>query len=241
MKIKTRGIVLYTTEYSETSLIVKVYTEEAGLSSFIVSGVRTKNSRFKSNLFQPLTLIELEASGKPGQTLRRITEIQLAPPLSSIPADVIKSSIAIFLAEIIYRTIREEEPNRSLFNFIHNAIQILDISRHNCSRFHIFFMIQLSRYIGFYPHGVYIPRRSNFDLREGTFTESMPGHSEYIPPETAAYLCEMMGKSFENFHELIIPGAATRQLLHSLVRYYELHLTHGQVIMSHKVLEDVLN
>jgi DNA repair protein RecO (recombination protein O) len=108
MNSKTRGIILQTTNYSETSLVVKIYTEQSGLGSYIVSGVRSRNSRFKSNLFQPLSLIDMVASGKPGQSMKRITEIQLSPPFSGIPGDIIKSSIAIFLAEVIYRSIREE-------------------------------------------------------------------------------------------------------------------------------------
>src|SRR6186713_1320642 len=117
MNSKTRGIILQSTNYSETSLVVKIYTEQGGLGSFIVSGVRTRNSRFKSNIFQPLSLVELVTTGSSSQSMKRITEIQLAPPFSGIPEDIVKSSIAIFLAEVIYRSIREEEPNPSLFGF----------------------------------------------------------------------------------------------------------------------------
>jgi len=240
MNIKTRGIVLQTTQYSETSLVVKIYTEDHGLTSFIVGGVRSKKSRIKSNIFQPLSLVELIASGKQGSSMYRITDIQLSPHFTGIPLNVVKSSIAIFLSEILYRSITEEEPNPSLFEFIHSGIQILDVSPHNCSRFHIFFMVQLSRHIGFYPNGTFIPGKSVFDLREGLFTASTPSHPDYLSVETSSVFRELMNRSFEDYHELTIQRDVSQIILNALVSYYELHLTHGKVIHSHKVLAEVL-
>jgi DNA repair protein RecO (recombination protein O) len=240
MKIKTRGIVLHTTQYSETSLVVKIYTEEIGLASFIVGGVRQKNSRIKSNIFQSLSLVELVASGKQGTTMPRITDIQLSPPFTDIPANVIKSSIAIFLAETIYRSIKEEETNPQLFSFIHSGIQILDVSSQNCSRFHIFFLIQLSRYIGFFPNGVFTQQMVLFDLREGLFTDRLPNHPEFLDNYHASILWKYMNLSFENYHELTVSRESVQLLINSLVYYYEMHLTHGKTIHSHKVLAEVL-
>jgi DNA repair protein RecO (recombination protein O) len=240
MKVKTRGIVLHTTQYSETSLVAKIYTEDHGLQSFIVGGVRTKNSRIKSNIFQPLSLVELIASGKQGNTMLRITEIQLSPHFTGIPSNIVKSSIAIFLAEIIYRSINEEEPNPSMFGFIHSGIQILDVCPHNCSRFHIHFMIQLSRYIGFYPNGKFVNRTGLFDMREGSFTDRLPPHLDYLENQYASLLWDFMNSTFENFHDISITRETAQSLLNSIVYYYEMHLTHGKTIHSHKVLAEVL-
>ena len=241
MKIATRGIILQSTRYSETSLVVKIYTEQAGLASFIVSGVRTKNSRFSSNLFQPLSLVELVAASKPGQSMHRITDIQLSPPFTGIPGDMIKSAIAIFLAEVIYRSIREEEASPSLFAFLHNGIQILDLSPVSCSRFHIFFMIHFSRHLGFFPNGNFTRGQSCFDLREGLFKDHQPVNSEFIDSTLSGVLHDFVNSSFENYHEINVPGSQSRLLLKALVQYFELHQTHGNSIRSHKVLEEVLN
>lgn len=240
MSNKTRGIILHTTNYSETSLVVKIYTESSGLSSYIVSGVRSKNSKFKSNIFQPLSLVELVASGKPGQSLKRITDIQLSPPLSGISGDIIKSSIAIFLAEIIYRSIREEEPNSNLFGFLNNSIQILDVCQDNCSRFHIFFMIRFSRHLGFFPHGDCIPGITIFDLEEGFFTRNYPSHGRYLDFQHADLLFRLMHSDFENYRDIAISMNEMKILLNSLVTYFEIHHTHGSLIRSHKILEEVL-
>ncbi len=241
MKIKTRGIVLHTTKYSETSLVVKIYTEESGLLSCIVGGVRTKNSKFKSSFFQPLSLVELVASGKQGQSLLRITDIHLSPPFVSVSGNVIKSTIAIFLAEVIYRSIREEEPNPSLFQFMHSGIQILDMSHENCSRFHLYFLIHLTRYTGFYPNGECIAGQSLFDLSEGSFTLRIPSHPYVMEPALANLLWQYLQRNFENHHEVIISNERALKLLEHLITYYELHLTHGQSIRSHKILSEVLH
>jgi DNA repair protein RecO (recombination protein O) len=241
MKVKTRGIILHTIRYRETSLIVKVYTEEMGLASFLVSGVRTSKVRFSGSLFQPLSLVELVASGGSGKNLHRITDISPSPPLAELNGHVIKSSIALFLAEVIYRSIREEESNRALFEFLHNGIQILDVSRDNVSRFHLFFLAQLTRYTGFYPHGNCDVGISYFDLQEGIFCNNPPPHPLYMETHMASLLNKLLRCTFDSFHLLSLTNAEARLLLEALVTYYELHHTHGQVIRSHKVLAEVLH
>ena len=240
MNSHTRGIVLHTVEYSETSLIIKIYTEQFGLVSYIINGVRSKKGKIKSNLFQPLSQVELTSSGKPGNNLQRITDICLSPPYTDIPVSITKSSITLFLSEIIYRSIREEEPNRRLFEFISSGLMILDVSSGNISRFHFYFMIQLSRYFGSFPHGTYAIGNF-FDLREGIFTEQIPMHADIVEPQPAKSLWEFMNRTFENYSELKISDDLARDLLEALVQYYELHFTHGQQIRSHKVLKEILN
>ncbi len=241
MNHKTRGIILQTTDYSETSLVVKIYTEHGGIGSFIVGGVRTRNGRFKSNLFQPLSLVELVASGSPSGSMRRITDIQLAPPFSGIPGNIVKSSIAIFLAEVVLRSIREEEANPVLFEFLHNSIQILDLSQGNCSRFHICFMVQLTRYLGFYPQGAYTKNSGFFDLQEGTFTGIQPSHPVILEKEPAALLYRIMMAGFENYQSVELTSQSAKELLGALVTYFEIHHTQGSSIRSHMVLEEVLH
>jgi len=238
---KARGIILQTTNYSETSLVVKIYTENSGLETFIVSGVRAKNSRFKSNLFQPLTLVELVASGRSGRSMKRITDIQLSPPFTGIPGNVIKSSIAIFLSEVIYRSIREEESNPALFGFLHNSIQILDLSNDNCSRFHLYFMVQLSRYLGFFPHGDCNSSGTVFDLKEGVFTQQHPMHVMVLDHETSKVLFQLMNTGFEDYRAIDIPANRLKILLEALVTYFEIHHTHGNPIRSHAILSEVLH
>ena len=123
---KTVGIVLHTLKYNDTSNIVEMYTELLGRASFLVSVPRSRKAAVKSVLFQPLSLIEFEADYRPNATLYKIKEAKSFFPFSSIPYDPYKSAIALFLAEFLYRAIREEAENRPLFAYLIHSITWLD-------------------------------------------------------------------------------------------------------------------
>ena len=241
MRIRTRAIILHATKYSETSLIVRAYTEQSGMLSFIVGGVRGGGkSRFPAGMFQPLTLVELIASGKPGSSLPRITEIQFSPPLAMLHQDLIKGSIAMFLSEVLSRSIKEEEPSASMFAFLHNAIRMLDAESQGVSRFHISFMVQLSRWLGFYPSGSYEKETPFFDLQEGVFSNQKPVHAYFLEGQDAMSLWLLMQTPFEQLSSLEKDLIDNKRLLQLLVRYYELHMTQGRSIQSHHVLSEVM-
>ena len=103
---KTKGIVLHTLKYNDTSIIVDMYTELSGRASFLVTVPRSRKAAVKSVLFQPLSFIEFEADYRPNATLYRVKEAKSFYPFSSIPYDPYKSSMALFLSEFLYRAIR---------------------------------------------------------------------------------------------------------------------------------------
>src|SRR3990172_7140574 len=122
MIYKTRGIVLHHIKYSETSVIAKIYTELFGLQSYLINGVRSQKAKVKANLLQPLSLVDMIVYHKEKKGLQRIRDVSGNPPLSSIPYDFPKSSVALFIAEILYKSIREEEANTNMFEFIFHSI-----------------------------------------------------------------------------------------------------------------------
>ncbi len=237
---KTRGIVISTTAYAEASVIAKIYTEQFGLQSFMLNGVRKSKSRFNNNLLHPLSTIELIAYYKPHKTLHRVSELNSSPQLGSIPYDTVKTSMAIFLAELLHRAIREEEKNEELFNFIHHSIQFLDIQRQDCSRFHLCFMIQLTRYLGFYPQATFTYEYPYFNLLEGLYQEQVPLHPNYFEPPLSEKFHMLSQISFEELNTLSINASERKQLLHGIISYYELHHTNGVRLKSYTVLEEVM-
>jgi len=237
---KTRGIVLSTVNYAEASVIAKIYTEEFGLQSFLLNGVRKNKSRFNANLLQALSTIELVAYYKPGKTLHRVSELSASPQLSSIPYHTIKTALAIFIAEVLHRSIHEEETNKELFNFLHHAIELLDVQQDDCSRFHLSFMIQLSRYLGFHPQGNYSQSFPYFDLQEGVYQSQPCLHPHYIEPPLSEKFYELTCINFEQLHTMHVTTLQRKALLHSLVTYFELHHTQGIRLRSHIVLEEVM-
>lgn len=243
MRTTTHAIVLHTIPYSETSLIVKAFTEQFGAVSLIVGGVKGGRGRMHSNLFQPLSLLEMTLSGRHGATMQRITDASFSPPFATLHNDLVKSTIALFLAEIMYRSVREEVSNPALFGFVHHAIQIFDLiptGSTGLARFHLHFLVQLTRHLGFFPHGDFRQGQSLFDLQEGTFTTVLPRHPEWMEVTCAQLLYKMMNGSLDDLQQLNIPHQLSKSLLHSLIRYYELHVTQGHPIVSYKILEEVL-
>src|SRR5436190_3456251 len=126
---KTRGIVFHVTHYSESSVVAKIYTELFGLQSYLVNSVRKKNSKIKTAALQPLALIDLVVYHKERSGLQRLADAKNNPALKSIPFDVRKSSIVLFMNEVLFKSVKEEEANQPLFDFIFNSVQLLDMQR----------------------------------------------------------------------------------------------------------------
>lgn len=240
MLIKTRAVVLDVSPYSEASIILKAYTAEYGLQSFLVNGVRKQKARFPSNLFQPLTLLELVAYFRKQGGLHRVSEVDLSPPLVHIPYDTVKTTVALFLAELIYRSVREEERNPELFGFIDHSVQILDLHPHTASRFHLAFSLQLTRYLGFFPGGSHGPHAPYFDLREGLFTSHRPPHPYVLDPELSARFYALLQVDLEDAEAMRMVSSERKSLLDAIILYYELHHTQGFSIRSHGVLAELM-
>ena len=151
MVTKTRGIVLHYLRYRETSLLVTIYTAELGIASYIENGVRSAKAKHKMALFQPTTLLDLEVFHKPGKGLHRISEAKCYFPYRQIPFDIAKSSIALFLSEILSKVLKEEESNVPLFDFLEDSFQFLDRATAHYENFHIQFLWNLSIFLGFNP------------------------------------------------------------------------------------------
>ena len=117
---KTRGIVLHSIKYGDSGIITSIYTELFGRVSFIMQGIRSKKSLVKGSYLQSLFLVEMELYYKPGRELHRIREIKNAVPFASIPFEIAKSTQAIFLAEVLNKILREEEPQQKLFEFLYS-------------------------------------------------------------------------------------------------------------------------
>ena len=166
---KTTGIVLHTTRYGESSLVLHCYTEQFGRQTYMAKGVRRSSKQNRSNLFQPLFILDFEVYHKTTREIQLIKEVNRSTPLNSIPYDITKSTQAIFMAEMLYRVIKEEEPNPMMAHFLLSTIEYMDALEEASPDFHIIFLFQLSRYLGFYPQNNYGNGNKFFDLESGQF------------------------------------------------------------------------
>lgn len=239
----TKGIVFHHFKYGEKSVIAKIYTQKFGLQSYILNGVRNKKSKNKAVYLQPLSLIEVNANHKEKKGLQRVKDIQLDFPFNTIPFDIGKSSIAFFLAEILYKSIKEEEANEYLFQFLYSAIKMLDVAESGYANFHLLFLANLSKHLGFYPQKPVSIGKSKiyFDLQEGCFVNLQPFHNAFIEPPISNLFYDVFGTSFDAMNALILTQKQRKLLLSALLNYYSLHLSNFDNLKTLDILEEVLN
>lgn len=238
---KTRGIVLKTTMYSESSVIVQVFTEKFGIQSYLINGVKKPKAKIPMNVLQPLHLLDMVVYHKVNTQLQRVSEVRPSPVFKSIPYDVIKNTIVQFLNEVLYKSIRQQGADDALFSFIYNAISWFDETEKPSVNFHLAFLLKLSRFLGFAPHEQTRKDQKYFDLQEGEFTSLMPIHPYYIEKIDADFFLLLFSTSFEKIFEIKIDNTTRRFLLDKILIYYTLHTASFGQIKSHQVLEDILS
>ncbi|ESU24002.1 DNA repair protein [Flavobacterium enshiense DK69] len=237
MLVKTKAIVLSAIKYQEKSLIVKCFTESDGLKSYFVpSAFSGKKSNQKIAYFQPLTILEIEANHKNKGTLEHFKEIRLAVPYYSINTDIFKSTIVIFLSEMMHHSIREEEKNENLFSFLETALIWLD-THEEMANFHLILLLEVTKYLGFYPDTSEIDLPF-FDLNEGMFS-SYHGISCLSDHETFLFK-KLIGLKLDS-DQKIFAGTERQLLLKILLDYYAVHLDGFKKPKSLEVLKEVFS
>ena len=239
MLTKTQAIVLHSLKYGETRLIVDMFTRSQGRQSFIVSIPKSVKGKIKKQLFQPLTLLEIESDLRPKLQLQKLSDVRLASPFSSIPFDPNKLSISLFIAEFLYYALRSEQHNEPLFDYIVNSIQWLDAQTDRFANFHLVFLMRLSRFLGFYPNLDHYQTGDYFDLRESIFLSAPPVHRDFLHPQEAEKIQLMMRMDFPTMHLFRMSHQERNRLLEVSLIYYRLHLPAFPELKSVSVLQEL--
>lgn len=240
MQEKTRGIFLHHINYSETSIIARIYTEKFGRQSYMVNGVKRKRSAMRMNLFQPFNVLDLEVYYRPGRELQRLNEARIAIPFEHIPFDIRKSSQAIFLSEILLKCLREEEPNNHLFDYLFHAAQLFDMLEKGISNFHLAFLFNLTRFLGVFPQAPEDFHSRYFDLLSASFTNTEPVHNQFMNVETTEKFKELFRIELGKIEKLTFNNQQRTVLLAKLLEYYKIHLDLSGEVKSLAILKEVL-
>lgn len=243
MLIPTRGIVFHATKYSETSLVCKIFTEKLGLQSYMINGVRKQKGKFA--LLQPLMLLDMIVYNREQKNLQRVKEFQLSHNYSDLPFNTVKSSVGIFLLEVLQKCVKAETADEPLFNFIYENLVALDEMKEGAAEFHLHFLTKLSAFLGFEIHGNYSAENhayrqagNFFDLQHGTFTNTKPTHVEFAEGKTAENISALIHSQKENV--LLFNYTERKKILEVLLSFYKLHIENFTQIRSLKILEEVL-
>ncbi len=236
---KTKGIVVRTTKFSETSLVIKVFTEAFGMRTYMVRGVRKKKSRTPLNLFQALSILDMVVYEKAGRDMQYTKEIKAGYIFSTIPYDINKSSIVMFLNELVYKSVKEEETNPQLFQFIYHSLVYLDEVKENYQNFHLSFMLQLTRHLGFPPSDNFLPKQEIFDLQEGRYSSlNLTDIASIKPPLSKQFYLLSQNQDYSKY--LSISRVERQILIEKILMYYQLHLPGFSEMKSLGILSEVL-
>ena len=237
----TQGIVLHSLRYSDTSLIARILTRNFGLQSYLIPGVYKSRAKIKAGLFHPLAMIDMVCYHKDREGLQRIKEIRNVQPLHSIMGDIRKSSVAIFISEIMLMAFRHQEPQTEAFDFIRNAIQRLDLLEENISIFHCIFLLQLSKYLGFSPSAGYSETFCHFNIREGTYQRTDDHTGVCLSSRESYYFYVLSRQKPGETTEVNIPSDIKKALLQWIVNFYRYHLDTIRELKSMEILSRVFS
>ena len=241
----TKGIVLRTVKYGETSLIVAVFTEKFGVQSYLVNGVRisTKKGSGKANLFQPSAILEMVVYHNELKQLQRLREFKWAHLYQHILSDVRKNAVALFMVELLTKCLKQPEANSELYDFAEDAFLRLDKSSDTTTaNFPLFFALHLPVFFGLRIHDNYSDDRCFLDLQEGAFVRQQPAHPHFLEDRQAFITSQILKvQQPEELEDIRLNQDFRRQLLFTFETYYKLHIQDFGVMRTLPVLKEILN
>ena len=236
---KTRAIVLYQVNYSDTYSIVSLFTEAFGPVSYLTAKTKGKTTRVPKSLFHPLSVVEVEVEHRNLREIQRLKEAQSHIPLMAILNNPVKSTICIFLAELIGKVAKDMQPDQRLFDFMLQSIRLLELVEKDYANFHLVFMIRLSRFLGFYPDsGGYRPGMY-FDLRNGVFMSNKPPHAQFLLPDESRIFYNLLRMNYDNMALFRFSGNERKAIIYRMLDYYQVHLHRLPEIKSLEILHEV--
>lgn len=242
---KTKGIVLRAVKYGETSLITTIYTELFGIQSYIVNSVRTttRKGHGKANLFQPASILELVLYHNDMKNLQRLREFKWGFLYENLHFNIFKNAVALFMVELLYKTIKQPETNEPLYNFIEDAFIHLDGADDSVvANFSLFFTLHLAVFLGFSLQDNHSPTNRYLDLQDGQFIAEQPLHPHYLDEPYSSTTSHLLKTRHpDELRELRLHHETRRYLLQSYLTFYAIHIQDFGLMKTLPVLQEVLS
>jgi DNA repair protein RecO (recombination protein O) len=241
---KTKGIVLRTVKYGETSIITSVYTELFGVQSYLVKGARrsSNKSQGKASYFQPAALLDIEVYHNELKNLQFVKSFSWGYLYQNLLFDVVRNAVAMYVIELLQHSLKQPEANPELFYLIEDTLKQIDTGSNTLvSNVPLYFTLHLASELGFQMQGEYSKQTSILDLQDGNFVATTPPHPYYIDGMLAQTISQINSINFYNDLEAIkLNKEKRRQLLHYLQQYVALHINEFGEMKSIEILQTVL-
>lgn len=241
MLSKTRGIVLHSIPYNDKYAIIYMYTEVFGRASYLVTRNRGKKTHVSKALFMPLSVLEMEVEHLNKRDLHKIRETKLCYPLTELFCNPVKNVLALFLAEVLFRVVKETEPDPRLFSYLSESIQLLELTEKGVANFHLVFLLHLLHYMGIYPNAESFKTGGYFDMLNGEFVNYIPMHRHYLCKEESIVFGRLLKISFENMSLFSFSRQDRVGVINRILEYYRLHLPDFPEIKSLSVMQSLFD
>ncbi|MEO6683922.1 MAG: DNA repair protein RecO [Ginsengibacter sp.] len=242
MIFATNGIVLRTIKYGETSIISTVFTELFGVQSYLINGARTQKKTVKAHFYQPSSLLEMQVYHNDLKNLQSIKEVKWSVIYQSILSDVAKNSVALYMVELLYKCLKQPEPNQDLFMFCEDAFIQMDKAPKNImANFPLYFALHLSYFFGFQLQNNYSEQNNYFDIREGKFTSESLAGPDFISSDLSYYLSELSRVIHpKDLSEIRMNGNVRLALLKELENYYSWNIPDFGKMKTLDILQEII-
>ena len=237
--MRSNGIVLRAINYTDSQMIVTIFTEAAGTVSFLVRASRSGRSRTKASTWQSLALVEVVWEPRLQTSLQHPRELALWRPWRSLAMHPYKAAMTLFMSEFLYHALRGEQQNPPLFGFMTNALTWFDESEEHFSNFHIIFLLRLTRFLGFEPNVDDWHDGSFFDLDAAMFTARRPLHVHYLEPVEASLVPKFLRMDLRSMRAVGLNRAIRQRVLEIVTEFYRLHVPEFPELRSLAVLAEV--
>jgi DNA repair protein RecO (recombination protein O) len=239
MLIKAKSIVLHYIKHTDSSLIAYFYTDIQGRLPVIIQGISGKKSGNKRAFLQPLTLVDTEIYFSTRRNIQRLKEISIFEYYQNIPFNPLKNIQALFIAELLYKTLKEEESNPELFSFLYDALYFFDRLNSGNQYFYIKFLIDYTKYLGFFPDCNHSQLTPYFNLLEGHFQAWEKENSYLIDSGLSALIQKLATTKMTNIAEFNISMDKMILLAHKFFQYYNIHGFKIDEIKSKELLKNL--
>lgn len=239
MIVKTHAIVIRQVKYADNKIIVDMFTRDEGAVSFAIKLSTSAKGKMRRQLFQPLTLLYIEADVRERQQLHKLREATIFHPYSSLTIDMDKIAIGIFVSEFLYYALRQEVRNPQLFDFVADSLMWLDEAKTSYANFHLVFLLRISIYLGFYPNVTNYADGDWFDLRNACFVSTQPSHKEYLAPNEARRIGTIMRMNYANSRLFRMSHIDRQRLLEIIIDFYRIHIPNFPELKSLDVLTTI--